>query len=963
MRFSSCMAHIARGIAVFALALLVSVGAAHAVDAVSVRSDSPAIDLTGILEFQKSDTDRIQVSTAPGNDGIVRRIEVRAREGGTNWVVFSLANNTDDQLDRLIVAPHYRIVSSGLFWPDLGLSRIATITPSTGDRPERQDNPITDIFRVTLDPGSVVTFVVELRTDKLPQLYLWEPEAYKDKVNSFTLYQGIVIGIAGLLSLVLTILFVVKGSIMFPAAAGLAWAVLVYIGIDFGFWGKVLDMSSGAERVWRASGEAILAATLLVFLFAYLNLSRWHVRYSHITLGWLAFLGSLVALALFDPPVASGIARLSIALIAVFGFALIVYLSTHGFDRAVLLIPSWFLLTVWVVAAGMTIQGSVTNDIVGPALLGGLVLIVMLIGFTVMQHAFAGGGSGQGAVTDVERRALALTGAGDLIWDWDVSADKVFTSAETESMLGLRRGTLEGPAAKWLEVLHPLDQDRFRAALDSVLDQRRGRLVQDFRLRTPDGHFMWFSLKARPVVGSDGEVARVIGTLSDVTEFKNSEERMLHDSVHDNLTGLPNRKLFIDRINALASLSKTVPTLRPTVMVIDLDRFKQVNDSVGIAVGDSILLTLARRLTRILKPQDTLARLAGDQFGLILMSETDAAKVTALAETIRKTIRAPIAFNDREIFLTASIGLALADPSATVSDEIIKDAELAMYHSKRIGGDRIDVYKPAMRARKQDRLTIESELRRALEREEITILYQPIVRLEDRAVAGFEALARWDHPKLGRMGPSEFINIAEETGLIVDLGLFVMDRTARQLALWQQSVRQRNSIFASVNVSSRQLLRHDLIHDLRTVLSRSAVARGTLKLELTESLVMENPEHAAQMLQRIRELGAGLSLDDFGTGHSSLAYLQRFPFDTIKIDQSFVRTTNRGTRPVLLKSIVAMAHDLGMDVVAEGAESDSDAIELYQLGCEYAQGFAFGEPMSADAARRLLNEERLEAAQ
>jgi diguanylate cyclase (GGDEF)-like protein/PAS domain S-box-containing protein len=961
--FSGRIARVSRCIAVFAFALFASATAAHAVDAVSVRSDSPAIDLTGVLEFQKSDTDRIQVSTAPGTDGIVRRIEVRAREGGTNWVVFALANNTDDQLDRLIVAPHYRIVSSGLLWPDLGLSRIATITPSTGDRPERQENPITDIFRVTLDPGSIVTFVVELRTDKLPQLYLWEPEAYKDKVNSFTLYQGIVIGIAGLLSLVLTILFVVKGSIMFPAAAGLSWAVLVYIGIDFGFWGKVLDMSSGAERVWRASGEAILAATLLVFLFAYLNLSRWHVRYSHITIGWLAFLGSLVALALFDPPVASGIARISIALIAGFGFALIVYLSTHGFDRAVLLIPSWFLLLVWVIAAGMTIQGSVTNDIVGPALLGGLVLIVMLIGFTVMQHAFAGGGSGQGIVTDVERRALALTGAGDLIWDWDVSADKVFTSAETETMLGLRRGTLEGPAAKWLEVLHPLDQDRFRAALDSVLDQRRGRLVQDFRLRTPDGHFMWFSLKARPVVGSDGEVARVIGTLSDVTEFKNAEERMLHDSVHDNLTGLPNRKLFIDRINALSLLSKTMPTLRPTVMVIDLDRFKQVNDSVGIAVGDSILLTLARRLSRILKPQDTLARLAGDQFGLILMSESDAAKITQLAETIRKTIRAPIAFNDREIFLTASIGLALADPTATVSDEIIKDAELAMYHSKRIGGDRIDVYKPAMRARKQDRLTIESELRRALEREEITILYQPIVRLEDRAVAGFEALARWDHPKLGRMGPSEFISIAEETGLIVDLGLFVMDRTARQLALWQQSLRQRNSIFASVNVSSRQLLRHDLIHDLRTVLSRTGVARGTLKLELTESLVMENPEHAAQMLHRIRELGAGLSLDDFGTGHSSLAYLQRFPFDTIKIDQSFVRTTNRGTRPVLLKSIVAMAHDLGMDVVAEGAESDSDAVELYQMGCEYAQGFAFGEPMSPEAARRLLSEERLEAAQ
>ncbi|MDR6305154.1 diguanylate cyclase (GGDEF)-like protein/PAS domain S-box-containing protein [Nitrobacter vulgaris] len=953
-----------RWLACLSLALMIFVAAspARAVDAVSVRSDAPAIDLTAILDHQHSDSDRIQVSTAPGTDGIIRRIEVRAREGGQHWVVFALANNTDDQLDRLIVAPHYRLVSSGLLWPDLGQSRIATITPSTGDRPERQESATADVFRITLDPGAVITFVMELRTDKLPQLYLWEPDAYKDKVNSFTLYQGIVIGISGLLALVLTILFVVKGSIMFPAAAALAWAVLVYIGVDFGFWGKVLDMSAGAERVWRASGEAILAATLLVFLFAYLNLNRWHVRYSHITLGWLAFLGSLVALALFDPAVASGIARMSLALIAIFGFGLIVYLAVHGFDRAVLLIPTWFLLVVWVSAAGMAIEGKVINDIVGPALLGGLVLIVMLIGFTVMQHAFAGGGSTSGVVSDVERRALALTGAGDLVWDWDVSADKVFTSPETESLLGLKRGALGGPAATWLEVLHPLDQDRFRAALDSVLEQRRGRLVQDFRLRMSDGHFMWFALKARPVVGSDGEVSRVVGTLTDVTETRKAEERMLHDSVHDNLTGLPNRKLFIDRLNAVATFAKTMPSLRPTLMVIDLDRFKQVNDSVGIAVGDSILLTLARRLTRILKPQDTLARLSGDQFGLILLSEQDPPRITAFAETIRKTIRAPITFNDREIFLTASIGLALSDPQTQLTEEIIKDAELAMYHSKRIGGDRIDVYKPAMRARKNDRLSLESELRRAIERREIAILYQPIVRLEDRSIAGFEALARWDHPKLGRMAPDEFITIAEEAGLIVDLGTFVMDQTTRQLAVWQRTIRSQPPIFASVNVSSRQLLRHDLIHDIRSVLSRSSIARGTLKLELTESLVMENPEHAAQMLQRIRELGVGLSLDDFGTGYSSLSYLQRFPLDTIKIDQSFVRTTTRGTRPVILKSIIAMAHDLSMDVVAEGAETDSDAVELYQMGCEYAQGFAFGEPMDADATMRLLAQERLEAA-
>ncbi len=953
-----------RGVTAAVLALAVALLAAptaRAVEAVNVRLDAAAIDLTAATELQKTESDRTQVSTAPGPDGIVRRIEVRAREANTNWAVFALTNNSDEQIDRLIVVPHYRMVGSGLFWPDLGLSRIASITPSSGDRPLRQESTTADIFRVTLDPGTVITFVAELRTDKFPQIYLWEPDAYKDKVNSFTLYYGIVIGIAGLLALFLTILFVVKGSVMFPAAAALGWAVLIYIGIDFGFWGKVFDMSAGAERVWRACGEAILSATLLVFLFAYLNLSRWHVRYAHITIAWLAALAALIAVAVFDPAVASGIARMSLAGIAVFGLALVIYLSTHGFDRAVLLIPTWLLLVVWTGAAGLAVTGVVTNDIIGPALLGGLVLIVMLIGFTVMQHAFAGGIT-HGIVSDVERRALALTGAGDLIWDWDVSADKVYTSPETEQLLGLKRGTLEGPAATWLDVLHPLDRDRFRASLDSAVEQRRGRLSQGFRLRAADGHYLWFSLKARPVVGSDGEVVRLVGTLTDVTDFKKAEERLLFDAVHDNLTGLPNRELFIDRMEAAFGFARSDPQIRPSVVVIDLDRFKQVNDSVGIAVGDSILLTIARRLTRLLKPQDTLARLSGDQFALILLSEREPARIVAFAETMRRTLRAPIGFNDREIFLTASIGLALAESQPHRTEEVLKDAELAMYHAKRIGGDRIEIFKPAMRSRKTDRLTMESELRRAIEREEIKVLYQPIVRLEDRAIAGFEALARWDHPKLGRLSPAEFISIAEEIGLIVDLGLFVLERTARQLAIWQAASRAREPIFASVNVSSRQLLRHDLIQDLRGVLGRTALARGTLKLEITESLVMENPEHAAQMLTRIKELGAGLSLDDFGTGHSSLAYLQRFPFDTIKIDQSFVRTTARGTRPVILRSIIALAHDLGMEVVAEGAETDSDAVELYQLGCEYAQGFAFGEPMSAQAASGLLTHEHMEAA-
>jgi EAL domain-containing protein (putative c-di-GMP-specific phosphodiesterase class I) len=268
--------------------------------------------------------------------------------------------------------------------------------------------------------------------------------------------------------------------------------------------------------------------------------------------------------------------------------------------------------------------------------------------------------------------------------------------------------------------------------------------------------------------------------------------------------------------------------------------------------------------------------------------------------------------------------------------------------------DRVESFRPAMRIHTTDRLALESDLRRAIERDEVKVLFQPIVRLEDKAIAGFEALLRWDHPRHGRLSPREFITIAEETGLIVELGLFVLERTARHLGAWQQAATSAGPVFASVNVSSRQLLRHDLVNDLKAVLARNHVAKGSLKLEITESLVMENPEYAAQVLGRVRDLGAGLSLDDFGTGYSSLSYLQRFPFDTIKVDQSFVRPNGKQARPIILRSIIALAHDLGMDVVAEGAETEDDAIELFHMGCEFAQGYVFGGPITPEDALRML---------
>ena len=930
---------------------------AGAIESVRVPLDAVAIDLTRAIERYSDQGDRLQVSTAPGSDGIVRRIEVSAREQGArpSWIVFALTNDTNEQFERLIVAPHFRLSGSGVIWPDLGSSRIAAITASQGFPPEREESPDADVFRLTLDPGATVTYVAELRTPELPQIYLWEPDAYKDKVTNLTLYKGIVIGIAGLLALFLTIVFVVKGAVIFPAAAALAWAVLAYVCIDFGFWNKIFGIEGEADRVWRAGAEAILAATLLVFLFAYLNLNRWHVRASHVASVWLMFLVALVALALFDAPVAAGVARISLAAVAGAGFALVLYLALHGVERAVMLIPTWFLLLAWLTAAAFTVTGSLSGDLVSPALIGGLVLIVMLIGFTVMQNAFASGGLAHGSVTDSERRALALIGSGDIVFDWDVTSDRIFVSPEAEQSLGLRRGSLEGPAASWLDVLHPFDRDRYRTSLDTVLEQRRGRIAMDFRLRASDGHYIWYYLKARPVVGADGEVIRVIGTLADVTETRVAEERMLHDAVHDNLTGLPNREIFFDRLETAIAHAQFDRDSRPTVIAIDIDRFRDVNEAIGIPGGDSILLTIARRLLRLMQLQDTLARISSDEFAMIIRSERDPQSLIAIAEAVRKSVLTPIVFNDREIAVTASIGIALFDSQLHAKrEDMLKDAMVATAHAKKAGGNRVEFFRPGMRTQHSDRLSLEADLRRAIDRQEIKVAFRPVVRLEDRTIAGFEALLRWDHPRFGRLSPVDFIPIAEETGLILDLTLFALERTSRELAAWQRAIDVTPPIFASVNVSSRQLLRHELLHDVKRVITRSGVLKGSLKLEMSENLVMENPEYSAQILQRVREVGAGLILDDFGSGYSSLAYLQRLPFDMIRIGRSFVRHDAAGVRPTILRSLVSLARDLGMEVIAEGAESESDTIELYQIGCEFAQGYAFGRPITAGDARKLV---------
>ncbi|MEM7215134.1 MAG: EAL domain-containing protein [Pseudomonadota bacterium] len=927
---------------------------AFALEPVRVSVDDIAIDLTNAMESYRRNDGVLKVSTAPDADGIVRRIEVRARlaDQVSHWAVFALANTSDRQIDRLIVAPHYTMVDSGLIWPDLDTERLAAVTPSEGFSLDRQQDSGADVFLITLDPGVVITLVAEQASAGLPKLYLWEPSAYKDTTNSYTLYHGIILGISGLLAILLTIIFVVKGSAMFPATAALAWGVLAYICVDFGFWQKVINTSSTNDSFWRAATEVFLSASLLVFVHAYLTLSRWNRKFSLITVGWVLALIILMGITIFEPGVAAGIARFSFAATVIFGSGVIIYLTLQQYDRAVMLIPTWILLGIWLFGASLAVTGRLENDIIQPALGGGLVLIVLLLCFTVMQHAFAGGAFAQGLVSDAERSALALSGAGDVLWDWDIGRDRITVGEDIARVLNIGNKAKNASPRDWQPILHPNDRDRFMATLSAIIDHKRGRISQAFRMRAKDGHFLWFKLRARPMIDTDGEVSRCIGTLTDITDQKKSEERLLLDSVRDNLTGLENRELFSGRLETIIALAKSNDVLRPSVFHIDIDDFSKINVKYGYSVGDTILLTLARRLSRILKSGDSLARISSDQFTVLLMTETEPKKIATFADAIRRTLKAPIEFAEDQVIVSASIGIVSWTTEHITAEQMMRDAELAKAEAKRLGGDRTEPFSPKLRKSKDNAPVLFEDLKKAVRLDQIELLYQPIVRIENSTVAGFEALIRWNHPKAGKLLPADFVPLAEQSGFIQELGTHILHKACNDFS---NILKQRpGDHFVSVNVSSRQLLNTDIVNDITNSLGGSGLQPKNLRLEITESMIIENPENASQILKRIKAAGVGLSMDDFGTGYSSLSYLLDFPFDTLKIDKSFMQARLQQEKLVLLRSIIMLAHALNQTVVAEGVEYESDVTDLLQLNCEFAQGYLFGEPVNQVEAARLL---------
>ena len=871
------------------------VPAAHALKAIAVGNDLDRIEITALGEAYEGRGDVLQIETAPGADGVSGRMSVRAATPGTNpaWFVFALTNTTDKAMERWLAADRYGMVGSGVVWPDLDARRIDAVTPSVGYVPERMKNDRADVFRLTLEPGQTVTFIAELASDRFARLFLWKAIEYEQKARDRQLFNGIMLGITGLLAIFLTAVFAANHKAIFPTAAIFTWCVLAYLCVDFGFWHKLFNIRPEENAQYRAATEAGMAATLLIFLYTFLRLGAWHGFVRMLLILWVTAQLVLVAVAFLDPRLAATFARLSSILIASVGGALTLFLAMRGQDRALSIVPTWMLLLVWLFGAGIAFTGRLSGDIVVFGLTAGLVLIVVLIGFTVTQYAFRSFEPLYGIQPGEQQlRSLAVDGAGAGVWEWNERRDEIKVSTIVEAILGLKAGELSTRLDDFTKHMHPTDRERFKLLLASVKERADGELRIAFRMRHVDNSYRWFELEAAAVPSADRRNLRCVGLVREVTDAKRAEERLMHDAVHDNLSGLPNRELFLDRLAVVAKRATLEPLVRPALLFIDIDKFKSVNASFGLIVGDSLLLTVARRLVRNLGPQDTLARVGGDQFALLLLSQSNPTELAMLAEQVRRSLRSPINIAGQEIVLTASIGIALYDGPDEDPAELLREAEIAMYRAKRGGPDRIEIFSAAMRTEKDSRPALESELRRAIEKKQLRLVYQPIYYLPTETLAGFEALVRWEHPTLGPLSPAEFVPVAEETDLIVKLGSYVLGRAVREAARWQKELPRPDSpVFVGVNVSSRQLFRPELVKEVRHLLGRAVIPRGSLRLEITESLVMENPEKATAVLRELAEAGAGLALDDFGTGYSSLSYLNQFTFDSIKIDRSFLQAS------------------------------------------------------------------------
>lgn len=937
-------------LALIAITVPVLFGAApaQALQPIVVSPDQDRVEITSLGELYEGRGDSLQIETAAGPDGAVARMSVRATLASTNpnWIVFALANPTDKPIERWITADRYTITGSGAIWPDLDARRIEAITPSIGFVPERIKSDRADVFRITLEPGQTITYVAELSSERFARIYLWKPLDYELKTRDKLVFNGVLLGLTGLLAVFLTAIFVANHKLVFPASALVAWCALAYLCVDFGFFHKLFQLKPEDYAVYRAAAESALAASLVIFLYIFLRLALWHGLIRMLVTVWILAQLALIAVAVIDPRLAATFARVSFVALGVIGTGFVLFLGARGQDRALSLVPTWVLFNVWVFAAGVVLTGRLTNEMAVSGLAGGLVLILLIIGFTVTQYAFRTVDPVYGGTpSEMQLRSLALDAAGTSVWEWNARRDEIKAGGAIEAALGLSLGELSGKTEEFVRHMHEADAERFRLVLLATRERNGGDIGVSFRLRHADNSYRWFEVEAASVPGEDPNSLKCVGLIRDVTDTRRAHDRLVRDAVKCSLTGLPHRELLLDRLGVAMARAQRETTVRPTLIAVGIDKFKGVNATYGAVIGDSLMLTVARRLQRHIGENDTVARIGGDQFGVLLLAEQTSQEIAALAERIRRSLRSPITMAGREIVLTGSLGIAIYDGNETGPNDLLKAAESALYHAKRSGTDRVEVFNPGMRTDGDDQAAMIGELRKAIERNQIRIFYQPIVYLPTEELAGFEALVRWEHPKLGLIDPASFDPVAGDADIMAALGTQVMTRAIRDAAIWQKDLpRPEMPLFVSLSVTRTQFLREELASEIRQLLGRSVLDKKTLRLEIGESLVMENPEQAGNILESLQGTGAELALDDFGAGYSSLPYLHKFPLASLKIDRSIVQgnLASDSAGSAVVRSLVTLTHGLGRTAWADGVETADGASFLRGLGCEFGQGFYFG---------------------
>jgi len=555
----------------------------------------------------------------------------------------------------------------------------------------------------------------------------------------------------------------------------------------------------------------------------------------------------------------------------------------------------------------------------------------------------------------LDRFVIACGGQEDGIWDWDVDRNSVYFSPRWKEMLGYVGDEIGSSPESWFDLVHSDDRDRLRNMIDANLAGSMTPIEHRYRIRHRDGSYRWMLARAEMLRDDAGAVHRIVGRQIDVDDDDSPAGETRLGGLHDPLTKLPNRTVLMDRLRIAFARARRDPTRPFAVLFFDVDRFKNVNDSLGHLIGDRLLVAIADRVQSACRPSDTVARFGGDEFVIIVEDITDVRGATVAAERIHEEFGIPFDVDGIEVFSTVSIGIAVWKPSYERPEDLLRDSDTAMYRAKARGRNSFAVFDEEMHARVVRTLKLETDLRRAIAREEFRVYYQPIVSITVGRIVGFEVLVRWEHPERGLLLPAEFIQVAEEMGAIIQIDRFVAEQACSQLRAWQNTYRHNPPLNVSVNVSGTQFMRPDLVSQIDHILRKTGLYGRSLTLEVTESVLMENAQEAAEMLDQLRALDICISIDDFGTGYSSLAYLRRFKIDTLKIDYSFVsRMLADEENSQIVKTITTLAGNLGKQTVAEGVETRSQYEALKELGVDRIQGMWVSPPVPVEEADALL---------